>query len=118
MKRVLLVSYHFPPANAVGAVRPRGLYRFLPDYGWAVTVLTCTLKGRGDDWPGVIGTGYTDVIAWWRAHLGLRADRPLSEQVPAFSGGREARAPGLSAPHRRRPVPALPPAGASPRAGG
>jgi hypothetical protein len=40
MKRLLLVAYHFPPNPAVGSRRPGFLARFLPEFGWDVTVLT------------------------------------------------------------------------------
>lgn len=40
MKRVLLVSYAFPPDPLPGALRPGFLARHLPDFGWEVTVLT------------------------------------------------------------------------------
>ena len=40
MKRVLIVTYHYPPADAVGGVRPSKLVRYLPEFGWEPTVLT------------------------------------------------------------------------------
>lgn len=40
MKRVLFVSFFFPPINAVGSVRAAKLAKYLPDYGWEPTVLT------------------------------------------------------------------------------
>lgn len=40
MKRVLLVAYAFPPQPSAGALRPGYLARYLPAFGWDVTVLT------------------------------------------------------------------------------
>ncbi|HZZ65311.1 MAG TPA: glycosyltransferase [Candidatus Baltobacteraceae bacterium] len=40
MKRLLLVSYVFPPAPSPGALRPGYLARYLPQFGWDVTTLT------------------------------------------------------------------------------
>jgi glycosyltransferase involved in cell wall biosynthesis len=40
MKRVLIVAYNFPPEPFPGAQRPGYLARYLPEYGWEVTVLT------------------------------------------------------------------------------
>lgn len=40
MRRVLLVSFFFPPSNVVGAVRAAKLARYLPAQGWEPTVLT------------------------------------------------------------------------------
>jgi glycosyltransferase involved in cell wall biosynthesis len=40
MKRLLLLSYVFPPQPSPGALRPSYLTRYLPQFGWDVTVLT------------------------------------------------------------------------------
>lgn len=40
MKRVLLISYVFPPEPSPGALRPGYLARYLPQFGWEATVLT------------------------------------------------------------------------------
>lgn len=40
MKRVLLVSYYFPPLGGIGSVRAASFARHLADYGWDATVLT------------------------------------------------------------------------------
>jgi glycosyltransferase involved in cell wall biosynthesis len=39
-KNVLLVSYYFPPLGMGGIGRPYALFRYLPDHGYDVTVLT------------------------------------------------------------------------------
>jgi glycosyltransferase involved in cell wall biosynthesis len=51
--RVLLVSYHFPPEPAAGALRPSFLARYLPQFGWEATVLT-TGAARGVDGDAVV----------------------------------------------------------------
>lgn len=38
--RVLVISFHFPPMNAISAFRAEGFARYLPDHGMEVTVLT------------------------------------------------------------------------------
>src|SRR5690606_3349124 len=38
-RRVLLVSYHFPPVGGAGVQRPAKFVRYLPEFGWDVTVL-------------------------------------------------------------------------------
>jgi glycosyltransferase involved in cell wall biosynthesis len=47
-KRVLLIAYHFPPEPAAGALRPSHLSRYLPEFGWDVTVLTKRGNGVAD----------------------------------------------------------------------
>src|SRR5262245_60781023 len=39
MKRVLIVSYAYPPFAGVGIVKVLGTTRYLPEYGWEPTVL-------------------------------------------------------------------------------
>ncbi|MBA2252713.1 MAG: hypothetical protein H0W13_08420 [Nitrospirales bacterium] len=44
MKRVLLVSYYYPPSSAVGAVRPSKFAGYLPAFGWHPTVVTASAQ--------------------------------------------------------------------------
>ena len=44
MKRVALVTSHFPPSNLVGVHRARIWAQFLPEYGWKPTVITAHWK--------------------------------------------------------------------------
>lgn len=41
-RRVLLVSYHFPPVGGAGVQRPAKFARYLPEFGWDVSVLQCS----------------------------------------------------------------------------
>lgn len=45
-RRVLLVSYHFPPSVGGGVPRLASFARVLPSLGWDVTVLTSPVHGR------------------------------------------------------------------------
>ena len=40
MKRVLLISYYFPPSGGPGVQRVLKFAKYLPDFGWQPTVLT------------------------------------------------------------------------------
>jgi glycosyltransferase involved in cell wall biosynthesis len=44
MKRVLLITFHFPPDAAVGAIRPAQFAKYLPEFGWEPFVLTVNPK--------------------------------------------------------------------------
>ncbi len=46
MKRVLLISYYYPPVTGSGMFRPLRLSRYLPEHGWDVTVLTIGERAR------------------------------------------------------------------------
>ena len=39
-KKILLISYHFPPSTAVGGLRIANFAKYLPLYGWNAYVLT------------------------------------------------------------------------------
>lgn len=39
-KKILLITYHFPPSQAVGGLRIFNLAKHLPEYGWQTEVLT------------------------------------------------------------------------------
>lgn len=39
-KKILIITYHFPPSQAVGGLRAANFARFLPRWGWQVQVLT------------------------------------------------------------------------------
>jgi glycosyltransferase involved in cell wall biosynthesis len=40
VKHLLLLSYYFPPQPEAGALRPSYIARYLPEFGWHVTVVT------------------------------------------------------------------------------
>jgi glycosyltransferase involved in cell wall biosynthesis len=46
VRRVLLVSYYFPPLAGSGVFRPLRLAKYLPRHGWDVTVLTVSARAR------------------------------------------------------------------------
>ncbi len=44
MKRVLFITYYFPPSGGSGVQRPLKFVKYLPAYGWRPTVLTVDPK--------------------------------------------------------------------------
>ncbi len=48
-KRVLYITYHFPPSKKVGAVRAKGFAKYMPAFNWKVTVLSPVLPGNPDN---------------------------------------------------------------------
>jgi glycosyltransferase involved in cell wall biosynthesis len=48
MKKVLLITYYFPPAAQVGATRPAKFAKYLPTFGWQPIVLTVKQKYHGE----------------------------------------------------------------------
>jgi len=43
-KKVLVISYAFPPTNAIGALRVGKLVKYLPEFGWEPVVLTANIR--------------------------------------------------------------------------
>ncbi|HNQ34936.1 MAG TPA: glycosyltransferase [bacterium] len=74
MKKVLIITYHFPPARNVGSLRPAGLARHLPEFGWEPVVLTSFRPG-----PPAAGL---QVLETWPAP-GERIDRSGLIRLPA-----------------------------------
>jgi glycosyltransferase involved in cell wall biosynthesis len=79
MRRVLLITFVYPPTEIIGAVRPAALAKYLPRFGWEAIILTPKVEpGRSDS--RIIETGYRSALASWKARLGLDGQRSLHEQ--------------------------------------
>jgi hypothetical protein len=76
MRRVLMVTFFFPPHPAVGGLRMHGLARFLPEFGWEPTVLTPPLPGEPPAGRRVIQTGYVHKVGKIKRLAGARAKGP------------------------------------------
>ncbi len=57
-KRVLIVSYFFPPRPSMASLRIRGLAKYLPEYGWSPVILTAKLPAPPDARYQVVQTDY------------------------------------------------------------
>src|SRR3982751_5669206 len=53
VRRLLVISYHFPPDGAVGGQRWAGLSKYLARLGWEVHVVTAAAGGGLQPIPGV-----------------------------------------------------------------
>lgn len=81
MRRVLLITYHYPPRPDIGSVRPGGLAKYLPQFGWEPIILTPRLPD-GPRLPArVIETEYRDVLGDWKTRFRLDVGRGLHEQL-------------------------------------
>ncbi len=47
-KKILYITYHFPPSTKVGAIRAKGFAKYMPCFGWKVIVLSPLLLGTPD----------------------------------------------------------------------
>lgn len=46
MKKVIILSFYFPPDNAIGGQRPYGFAKHLSDYNWKPIIITANKKNR------------------------------------------------------------------------
>lgn len=81
MKKVLIITYHFPPRPTVGSLRPSGLAKYLPEFGWEVIILTARLPGRPAPGFRVIETPYNVALGFLRRFLGLDSEQNLMTQI-------------------------------------
>ena len=83
MKKVLLIAYHFPPRATVASLRPLGLAKYLPEFGWQAVVLTAALPGRPDPQFEVVETQLRDspVLSLGRRIFRLDREQTLMAQL-------------------------------------
>ena len=81
MKKVLIVTYHFPPRSTVGSLRPAGLAKYLPEFGWQPIILTARLPGGPAPEFKVIETPYHDTMGFGKRFLGLDSDQNVMTQI-------------------------------------
>lgn len=79
-RRVLILSYYFPPAPSVGGHRAAGLAKYLSEFGWAPVVITPEREGRKVEPGGIVETPDADAAAVWKRRLGLRPEMALKDQ--------------------------------------
>jgi len=69
MKKALLIGYYFQQTVSIGAVRVRGIAKYLEDFGWEITILSGTTgSDEGFDVEEVI---VDDVVTKWSKALKL-----------------------------------------------
>lgn len=79
MKKVLIVSFDFPPRLGIGGNRVFGLARFLPRFGWEPIVLTAQLP-KHDHKIYLIESKYSDKIFLLKKILGYKIDNSIYEE--------------------------------------
>jgi glycosyltransferase involved in cell wall biosynthesis len=80
MKKVLIISYKFPPDPNIGGFRIHGLAKYLPEFGWEPIILTTPLPRNPNAQFRVIQTPYYDVIGTWKKRVGLKPEVGVKKQ--------------------------------------
>jgi len=81
VKKVLIITYFFPPRPAVASIRLGGLAKYLPEFGWEPTILTAKLPSPADARYQVIETPDSDLLLEWKRRLGFSTDKTFREQM-------------------------------------
>ena len=82
MRRLLLITFHYPPRPTIGSIRPGALAKYLPQFGWEVVVVTPGGQNGPRPPARVIETAYEDVLKKWKRRIpGLDQDKPLQAQL-------------------------------------
>ena len=97
MRRVLLITYHYPPRPTIGSLRPMGLAKYLPQYGWQPIVLTPRLPNGVRRSAHIIETDYRDLVGQWKSRAGLDPARGIHQQL----GLPRAKTPSRLLPHTK-----------------
>jgi glycosyltransferase involved in cell wall biosynthesis len=92
LRTILIVTVAYPPQPLVGALRPAGLEKYLPEFGWKCLVLTPAYENR-EPASNVIETPYRDNLEMWKSRLRLKSNFSLHKQLnvsPETVSGRQS----------------------------
>ncbi|MFN6946560.1 MAG: hypothetical protein ACK4ND_16555, partial [Cytophagaceae bacterium] len=82
MKRVLIITFYFPPNPTIGSQRSYRLAKYLPKYGWEPIILIPKLYGElPSNGMKVVQTEYKDIIKIYKSRLGFDDSKSLREQL-------------------------------------
>ncbi|MBN2033306.1 MAG: glycosyltransferase [Deltaproteobacteria bacterium] len=84
-KRVLLITYYYPPMQAPGAYRTAAFSKFLPRFGYHVTTLTVRINRYA--WNGALTPSTApgeDIIRTKAAHIGEIAKRLVGRKFLGY----------------------------------
>jgi len=81
VKKVLIITYFFPPRPGVASLRLGGLAKYLPEFGWEPTIITARLLASPDPLYRVIETEDSDVLIEWKRRLGFSVNKTFREEL-------------------------------------
>src|SRR2546422_10792545 len=97
-RRLLVITYHFPPDGSVGGLRWAGITKYLARLGWEVVVVTAVPPSGSDAAVGVQVESCPRFRTLLDAYQGLRrlAQRPRASVPDASSVARPSEPAGLA----------------------
>ena len=83
MKKVLIISYYFPPDPTIGSLRIKGLAKYLPEFGWEPIILTKNLPDDPSLNLKIIKTPYDkhDCIDTLRKRIGISSEVGIQDKL-------------------------------------
>lgn len=82
MKKVLIVSYHYPPRPGIGTNRISGLTKYLKKFGWEPVVLTTEIEeGEWAPYAKVIQTEFCSSVDRVKRLFRLKPGKGLQQQL-------------------------------------
>ena len=83
MRKLLLLTFHYPPRHTIGSIRPGALAKYLPQFGWEVVVVTPAGGQKGPRPPArVLETHYEDALESVKRKIpGLDPHKALQSQL-------------------------------------
>ena len=81
MNEVLIVTYFFADGLTAAGLRPLGLAKYLPEFGWKPLVLTALLPREQDPRYEVINTGTFDSLGRMKKLFGINPRLTLTAQI-------------------------------------
>jgi glycosyltransferase involved in cell wall biosynthesis len=81
IKKLLVISYFYPPHPGIGAQRPYRLAKYFPEFGWEPIVVTAKYPGRSREKFRLIETDEKNRVSSLKRIAGLDPGKGFQEQV-------------------------------------
>lgn len=81
MRKILIISPTFSQNNVIGAVRLRGLAKYLPQFGWEPTILTIKPKYGFESQYNTIQLEYEDIKTHWKNKIRMNSSKANLNQL-------------------------------------
>ena len=81
MNKVLIITYYFTPGQTAAGLRPLGLAKYLPDFGWKPIIVTSKSPDLEDSRFDVLETKLSDSLNLVKKLLKINSQQTLMAQV-------------------------------------
>jgi len=80
MRKVLIITFYFPPSSNIAALRARGLAKYLPKFGWHPYVLTPKIYSSSIFYESckIVETPYSPLMKKMKIYFGLQQDENIA----------------------------------------